>query len=227
MKKLLIVFGILGFFFAGFVMAESTSICEGINPDLKRICEKAVEAGNAAEKWLSEKDPSLTVNIDKTIKEQDKEIEKNDKKRGTKEFLKGNLRIKLIEADTDNTKYSDYQKEKMFIEAVEFFQQAEKIERKPVILSGGILPGPGDTEDGTEYMVNKFITKFVNGSLIFLFSLGTLMLIIGGIMFLVSSGDSEILTKAKDTIFWGIVGITLAVMSYAIVKFVVGLDFGL
>ena len=45
-------------------------------------------------------------------------------------------------------------------------------------------------------------------------------------MFLISSGDDELKTKAKDTIFWGIVGVAIAVMSYAMVKFVVGLDFG-
>jgi hypothetical protein len=112
------------------------------------------------------------------------------------------------------------------MESIKNFKQALRIERKPKILSGGILPGPEETENGTDYMTNKYLTKFVNGSIVFLLSIGVLILIIGGIMFLISSGDSEQLTKAKDTIFWGIVGIVLAIMSYAIVKFVVGLDFG-
>ena len=52
------------------------------------------------------------------------------------------------------------------------------------------------------------------------------MLIIGGVMFLFASEEEEMKTKAKSTIFWGIVGIVIAVMAYAIVKFVIGLDFG-
>ena len=88
------------------------------------------------------------------------------------------------------------------------------------------MPGPKAEDSGESYLMGKFLVKFVNGALVMLFSIGTLMLIIGGVMFLFASEEEEMKTKAKSTIFWGIVGIVIAVMAYAIVKFVIGLDFG-
>ena len=46
------------------------------------------------------------------------------------------------------------------------------------------------------------------------------MLIIGGIRYTVSGGDSGAVTSAKNTILYAVVGIIVAVLAYAIVNFV-------
>lgn len=59
---------------------------------------------------------------------------------------------------------------------------------------------------------------------VLLFLIGTLsviMLVIGGIRYTVSNGDSNQLTAAKNTIMYSIVGLIVAIVAYAIVEFVV------
>ncbi|MCF7847136.1 MAG: replicative DNA helicase, partial [Candidatus Gracilibacteria bacterium] len=84
---------------------------------------------------------------------------------------------------------------------------------------------PGRTESGTRFIQEKLIPKFVNGSIVLLFGLSTFMIIIGGITYLVSGGDQETVKKAKDIIIWALIGTVISVLAFAIVKFVVGIDF--
>jgi hypothetical protein len=97
----------------------------------------------------------------------------------------------------------------------------------PFVHDGNILPGPKNGENGSDYVEQQFIPKFVNGSLMFLISLSILMVIIGGLMFLFSSGDSDLVSRAKTTIIWSIVGVVLTILAYAIVQFIIGIDFSL
>ena len=48
-----------------------------------------------------------------------------------------------------------------------------------------------------------------------------IMLIIGGIKYLISGGDSKKVTDAKNTILYAIIGLVIAVLSFAIVNFVI------
>jgi len=48
------------------------------------------------------------------------------------------------------------------------------------------------------------------------------MLIIGGIRFVTSGGDSQAAATAKNTVIYAIIGIIVAVLAYAIVQFVFG-----
>ena len=48
-----------------------------------------------------------------------------------------------------------------------------------------------------------------------------IMLIIGGIKYLVSGGDSKKVTDAKNTVLYAIIGIVICFFAYAIVNFVV------
>ena len=47
------------------------------------------------------------------------------------------------------------------------------------------------------------------------------MLIFGGIRYVVSGGDSKKVTDAKNTIMYAIIGLIIAILSYAIVNFVI------
>ena len=46
------------------------------------------------------------------------------------------------------------------------------------------------------------------------------MIIIGGIGFVTSQGDAARVTKARNTILYGVVGLVVAILAYAIVNFV-------
>lgn len=54
----------------------------------------------------------------------------------------------------------------------------------------------------------------------------TIVLMIGGIMFLTAYGNDEKITTAKKAITWGIVGLLITIFSYAIVKIIVNLPLG-
>ncbi len=53
-------------------------------------------------------------------------------------------------------------------------------------------------------------------------AISVIMLIIGGLRYVVSGGDSTAVQGAKNTILYAIVGIIVAVLSYAAVSFVIG-----
>lgn len=50
--------------------------------------------------------------------------------------------------------------------------------------------------------------------------MATIAIIVGGIMYSTSMGDAGKTKKARDTILYGVIGLIVAVMSFAIVSFV-------
>ena len=50
--------------------------------------------------------------------------------------------------------------------------------------------------------------------------MSVIMLIYGGIQYVLSTGDSGKVTNAKNTILYAVVGLIVAILSYAIVNFV-------
>lgn len=66
---------------------------------------------------------------------------------------------------------------------------------------------------------------FQTASNVLLFIIGAvsvIMLIIGGIRYTISQGDSSAVTSAKNTILYSIVGLVVAILAYAAVNFVIG-----
>lgn len=51
-------------------------------------------------------------------------------------------------------------------------------------------------------------------------AIAVIMLIIGGLRYVISQGDSTQVKQAKDTILYAIIGIVVAVLAYAIVHFI-------
>ena len=66
------------------------------------------------------------------------------------------------------------------------------------------------------------VKKIINGVLYVVGVLAVVMVIIGGVQYTTSGGDQAAVTKAKNTILYGIVGLVIAILAYAIVNFVVG-----
>lgn len=60
---------------------------------------------------------------------------------------------------------------------------------------------------------------------ILLFIIGlaaVIMIVIGGLRYVLSGGDSNATKGAKDTVLYAVIGLVVAIMAYAIVNFVVG-----
>ncbi|HEY1085888.1 MAG TPA: pilin [Candidatus Saccharimonadales bacterium] len=67
---------------------------------------------------------------------------------------------------------------------------------------------------------NTFIQNVI-GTLIFAVGvISVIMIVIGGIRYATSDGDSGKVKSAKDTILYSVVGLVVALLSYAIVGFV-------
>lgn len=66
------------------------------------------------------------------------------------------------------------------------------------------------------------ITTIVNILLYVIGIISVIMLIIGGIRYAISGGDSGQVTSAKNTILYAIIGLVVAIFAYAIVNWVVG-----
>ncbi len=65
------------------------------------------------------------------------------------------------------------------------------------------------------------IKDVVNVLLFVLGAIAVIMIIIGGIRYTTSNGDSSAITGAKNTILYSVVGLVVAILAYAIVNFVV------
>lgn len=66
------------------------------------------------------------------------------------------------------------------------------------------------------------IFKTITNVLLFLIgAISVIMLIVGGIRYVVSGGDSTAVQNAKNTILYAIVGIVVAILAYAVVYFVI------
>lgn len=64
--------------------------------------------------------------------------------------------------------------------------------------------------------------KLVINVLLFLIgAVSVIMIIIGGIRYVLSGGDSTQITGAKNTILYAVIGLVVALLAYAIVNFVV------
>lgn len=70
----------------------------------------------------------------------------------------------------------------------------------------------------------SFLTAFaqISNTLIFLVgAIAVIMVIIGALRYVLSNGDSAGLKSAKDTILYALIGVVAAMISYALVQFVI------
>ncbi len=62
----------------------------------------------------------------------------------------------------------------------------------------------------------------VNVLLFVLGAISVIMIVIGGIRYTLSNGDSAAITSAKNTILYSVIGLIVALLAFAIVDFVLG-----
>ena len=53
-------------------------------------------------------------------------------------------------------------------------------------------------------------------------AVSVVMLIIGGIRYTISQGDSSAVTGAKNTILYAVIGLVVAILAYAVIHYVIG-----
>lgn len=80
---------------------------------------------------------------------------------------------------------------------------------------GDITPGDAVRGDLTDLIKNV-----INIVLGVVGILAVVMMIMGGISFITSQGDAGKVTKARNTILYGVVGLIVALLAFAIVNFV-------
>lgn len=78
------------------------------------------------------------------------------------------------------------------------------------------MPGKEDAENGLMNIVKDIINVVVGVVGI----IAVVMMIVGGISFITSQGDASKVTKARNTILYGVVGLIVALLAFAIVNFV-------
>jgi len=75
-------------------------------------------------------------------------------------------------------------------------------------------------EDNPEDTVNNIITTVINIFSLLVGVVAVIMIIIGGIKYITSGGDSNNISAAKTTIIYAIIGLVIVALAQVIVRFV-------
>lgn len=89
-------------------------------------------------------------------------------------------------------------------------------------VQGGVNAARGNDQP-TNLFGNSGIFSTITNTLLFILgAISVIMIIIGGLRYVISGGDSAAVTAAKNTILYAIVGVIVAILAYAIINFVIG-----
>ena len=94
-----------------------------------------------------------------------------------------------------------------------------KCNKNNVNISGGVKCAKSADQKGS---LSGVIQDVTNVLLFVIGAVAVIMIIIGGIRYTTSNGDSNQVTAAKNTILYGVIGVIVALLAFAIVSFVVG-----
>ena len=75
---------------------------------------------------------------------------------------------------------------------------------------------------GDDRNLMDVLTLIINVALGVIGFVDVVMIIKGGVQYTTSSGDAAKVTKAKNTIMYGVVGLVIALLAFAIVNFILG-----
>lgn len=94
----------------------------------------------------------------------------------------------------------------------------------PVAVQAVTVCPPGSTGvvcDDQDAEAGELVRTIVNILLFIVGIIAVIMIIVGGIMYTTSGGESGGVTKAKNTILYSVIGLVVAILAYAIVNFVI------
>jgi glucose uptake protein GlcU len=97
----------------------------------------------------------------------------------------------------------------------------------PVYAASNLSLGEGvNSAKGNEQPTDLFgaggVFQTITNVLLFIIgAVSVIMLIIGGVRYTISQGDSSAVTSAKNTILYAVIGLIVAILAYAVVNFVI------
>ncbi len=86
---------------------------------------------------------------------------------------------------------------------------------------GIIASDPESACNSKDDDLSTIVRTIINTVIFIVGILAVIMIILGGISYATSQGDSAKVKKGKDTILYGIVGLVICIFAYAIVQFVI------
>lgn len=88
-------------------------------------------------------------------------------------------------------------------------------------IADGAESAKGEDQSEDLFGTTGVFTTITNVLLFLIGAISVIMLIIGGVRYVVSGGDQAAVTSAKNTILYAVIGIIVAILAYAIVNFVI------
>jgi len=85
----------------------------------------------------------------------------------------------------------------------------------------GVNAARGDGQPAELFGGDGIITTITNILLFIVGALSVIMLIVGGLRYVISGGNSTAVTAAKNTVLYAIVGLIVSFLAYAAVNFVI------
>jgi len=87
-------------------------------------------------------------------------------------------------------------------------------------MSEGADSARGVDQAATLFGATGIFTTISNVMLFIVGAISVIMVIVGGLRYVISGGNSSNITAAKNTILYAIVGLIISIMAYAIINFV-------
>lgn len=88
-------------------------------------------------------------------------------------------------------------------------------------INQGAACSQGGSQKTTLFGKGGIFTVIANTLVFLVGAVSVIYIIIGGVRYVTSGGDSKAVTAAKDTIMYAVIGVIVAVISFALVQFVV------
>lgn len=116
---------------------------------------------------------------------------------------------------------------KSFIGTISFAALTLALVFTPGVGAVGSVEDGADAARGQDQSADLFgnsgVFQTITDVLLYILgAISVIMIIIGGLRYVISGGNSANVTAAKNTILYAIVGVIIAILSYAIIKFVLG-----
>lgn len=87
-------------------------------------------------------------------------------------------------------------------------------------VQNGVNAAGGSSSQGDSTLKGK-IKTVVDILLFLLGAIAVIMIVVGGLRYVLSSGDASQITSAKNTILYAVIGVIVALLAYAIVNWVI------
>jgi len=89
-------------------------------------------------------------------------------------------------------------------------------------ISDGANSARGTDQAVTLFGSTGIFTTLSNVMLFIVGAISVIMVIVGGLRYVISGGNNTNVTAAKNTILYAVVGLVISIMAFAVVNFVIG-----